>query len=178
MTSEMKQLYDLAVAAEYEGWDALVEQFAGEAAQARYDARGVSTAKLQELHAHFLNASEVWLTTVRQHRTAGAQPNAQMPESIIISVHFTAFPVNLFDPDPEIWATFDDGVEKMLHYQIPGDFSFTESELIGLTEEQAMELLNEGDPGLRLSVSLGNLITKKHGEPNGHTFHELHCSKA
>ncbi len=145
MTPEMKQLYDAAVSADHAWWDALEETFGGEAAPARYDARGVSTARLQELHASFRTATESWLTAVRQHRAASGRPGGPLPEPIIVSVRFTTLPVNIFDAMPEVWAIFDDGEEKMLFSYYPDEISFTESEFVGLTQHQARQLRHERD---------------------------------
>jgi hypothetical protein len=147
MTTEMKQLYDAAVASDHVWWDALEEMFGGEAATARYDARGVSTAVLRELYGNFRMATESWLTAVRLHRANSGHAGGPPPEPIILSVRFTALPVNILEPMPEVWAVFDDGEEKMLFSYYPDEISFTESDFVGLTEQQARRLRHERDVG-------------------------------
>lgn len=145
MTPEMKTFYDAAVAADEAWWEALVEAFGGEAASARYDKRGVSTVQLKRLHSALLAATDSWREVVRQHRTARALAGDSQLAPLIVSVRFTAMPVNAFDPVPEVWATFEDGEEKLLFSYYPDEISFMESEFICLTEEQARRLRHERD---------------------------------
>jgi hypothetical protein len=49
-------------------------------------------------------------------------------------------PQGLFDPMPVVRAKFEDGSEKELFDFFPDEISFTESEFIGLTEEEARSL--------------------------------------
>jgi hypothetical protein len=55
----------------------------------------------------------------------------------IVKVRITELPKKLGDPLPEIWITLSDGVEKLLFRYYPDEISFTERELVGLTEEEA-----------------------------------------
>lgn len=57
----------------------------------------------------------------------------------------TAMPKKLFDPMPEVIATFEDGSEKTLFSFYPDEISFSKSEFIGLTEAQAMDLRRTKD---------------------------------
>ncbi len=68
MTDEMEQLYRTAVGAD-EAWsEALRCQFGGNAGDARYDSRGVSTPELEILHHNFRTANDAWLEAVRRRR--------------------------------------------------------------------------------------------------------------
>jgi hypothetical protein len=58
----------------------------------------------------------------------------------IASVRITRLPKKLGDPLPEVWVTLSDGAEKMLFRYYPDEISFNESELVGLTEEEALLL--------------------------------------
>lgn len=49
-------------------------------------------------------------------------------------------PKGMFDPMPKVKAQFDNGEEKDLFEFFPDELSFTESEFIGLTEEEAHRL--------------------------------------
>lgn len=55
----------------------------------------------------------------------------------IVTARITALPKKLGDPLPEIWVTLSDGTEKLLFSFYPDEISFTETELVGLTEEEA-----------------------------------------
>ena len=46
-------------------------------------------------------------------------------------------PEGMFDPMPEVIATFEDGSTKTLFAFYPDEVSFRASEFIGLTEEEA-----------------------------------------
>ena len=54
-------------------------------------------------------------------------------------------PEGMLDPLPQVKVQFDDGSEKILFEFYPDELSFTENELIGLTEEQAHELRMKKD---------------------------------
>ena len=54
-------------------------------------------------------------------------------------------PEGMFDPMPEIVATFEDGSTKNLFAFYPDEVSFQVSELVGLTEEEAHSLFQQKD---------------------------------
>ena len=56
-------------------------------------------------------------------------------------------PLGMFDPMPEVVATFEDGSRKTLFSFLPDEVSFRESEFIGLTEEEAHSLFQQKDTG-------------------------------
>jgi hypothetical protein len=49
-------------------------------------------------------------------------------------------PAGVFDPMPTVIGTFEDGQVKELFWFYPDELSFTESEFIGLTEQEARAL--------------------------------------
>lgn len=49
------------------------------------------------------------------------------------------------DPLPEVWVTYDDGVEEKLFSYFPDEISFTVSDFIGLRRDQAFELYIKRD---------------------------------
>lgn len=55
----------------------------------------------------------------------------------IVSARITDLPKKIGDPLPEVWATFQDGTEKMLFTYYPDEISFQAQDFIGLTEEEA-----------------------------------------
>ena len=54
-------------------------------------------------------------------------------------------PQGMFDPMPEVIATFENGSTKSLFTFYPDEISFHESEFIGLTEEEAHSLFQQKD---------------------------------
>jgi hypothetical protein len=54
-------------------------------------------------------------------------------------------PLGMFDPMPEVVATFEDGSRKTLFSFLPDEVSFRESEFIDLTEEEAHSLFQQKD---------------------------------
>ena len=54
-------------------------------------------------------------------------------------------PQGMFDPMPEVIATFEDGSSKSLFTFYPDEISFQASEFIGLTEEEAHSILQQKD---------------------------------
>lgn len=51
----------------------------------------------------------------------------------------------MFDPMPEVIATFEDGTTKPLFSFFPDELSFRESEFVGLTEAEAHSLFQKKD---------------------------------
>ena len=54
-------------------------------------------------------------------------------------------PHGMFDPMPEVIATFEDGSSKSLFTFYPDEVSFRASEFIGLTEDEARSLFHRKD---------------------------------
>ena len=54
-------------------------------------------------------------------------------------------PLGMFDPMPEVIASFEDGSRKSLFSFYPDEVSFRASEFIGLTEEEAHSLFQQKD---------------------------------
>jgi hypothetical protein len=54
-------------------------------------------------------------------------------------------PAGMFDPMPEVVATFEDGSTKTLFAFYPDEVSFQSSEFFGLTEEEAHSLFQQKD---------------------------------
>ena len=54
-------------------------------------------------------------------------------------------PEGMFDPMPEVIATFGDGSSKSLFAFYPDEVSFRVSEFVGLTEEGAHSLFQQRD---------------------------------
>jgi len=54
-------------------------------------------------------------------------------------------PEGMFDPMPEVIATFEDGSTKSLFSFYPDELSFRPSEFVGLTEEEAHSLFQQKD---------------------------------
>ena len=54
-------------------------------------------------------------------------------------------PLGMFDPMPEVIATFEDGSKKSLFSFFPDEISFRPSEFVGLTEEEAHSLFQKKD---------------------------------
>jgi hypothetical protein len=65
--------------------------------------------------------------------------------SAIITAMPRPMPQGMFDPMPEVIATFEDGSTKSLFPFYPDEIMFQASEFIGLTEEQAMALRHRKD---------------------------------
>jgi len=58
----------------------------------------------------------------------------------IKSARITAMPKGLFDPMPQVHVTMEDGMEQFLYEYYPDEISFTESEFVGLTLDEARHL--------------------------------------
>jgi len=63
----------------------------------------------------------------------------------IVSAVISAMPRNLFDEMPTVTATFEDGTPKELFSFFPDEISFSPSEFVGLTEEEAHQLRHKKD---------------------------------
>lgn len=58
----------------------------------------------------------------------------------IISARITAMPKSLFDPMPQVYITLENGVEEFLYEYYPDEISFSPSEFVGLTKDEAIHL--------------------------------------
>jgi hypothetical protein len=65
--------------------------------------------------------------------------------SAIITPMPRPMPLGMFDPMPEVIATFEDGSTKSLFSFYPDEVSFRSSEFTGLTEEEAHSLFQQRD---------------------------------
>jgi hypothetical protein len=65
--------------------------------------------------------------------------------SVTITAMPRPMPLGMFDPMPEVIATFEDGSTKTLFSFYPNEVSFLEREFIGLTEEEAHSLFQQKD---------------------------------
>jgi hypothetical protein len=65
--------------------------------------------------------------------------------SAIITQMPRPMPEGMFDPMPEVVATFEDGSTKPLFSFFPDEVSFQQSEFTGLTEEEAHSLFQRKD---------------------------------
>ena len=65
--------------------------------------------------------------------------------SAIITPMPRPMPDGMFDPMPEVIATFEDGSTKTLFSFYPDEISFQASEFIGLTEAEARSLFHRKD---------------------------------
>ena len=65
--------------------------------------------------------------------------------SAIITPMPRSMPEGMFDPMPEVIATFEDGSTKSLFSFYPDEVSFRASEFVGLTEEDAHSLYQRRD---------------------------------
>jgi hypothetical protein len=69
-----------------------------------------------------------------------------MSERTIAACKIGPYPKSFFDLDmPKVAVTFNDGREETLFTFYPDELSFSESEFIGLTREQAMSLRHRKD---------------------------------
>ena len=66
-------------------------------------------------------------------------------KSVIITPMPRPMPEGMFDPMPEVVATFEDGSTKSLFSFYPDEVSFRASEFEGLTEEEAHSLYQRKD---------------------------------
>jgi len=66
-------------------------------------------------------------------------------KSVIITPMPRPMPHGMFDPMPEVIATFEDGSTKTLFSFYPDEVMFRASEFVGLTEEEAHTLFQKKD---------------------------------
>jgi hypothetical protein len=66
-------------------------------------------------------------------------------KNVIITPMPRPMPEGMFDPMPEVLATFEDGSTKTLFSFYPDEVSFQPSEFAGLTEEEAHSLFQRKD---------------------------------
>jgi len=66
-------------------------------------------------------------------------------KSVTITATPRPMPEGMFDPMPEVIATFGDGSTKTLFSFYPDEVSFQPSEFTGLTEEEAHGLFQRKD---------------------------------
>ena len=65
--------------------------------------------------------------------------------SAIITPMPRPMPEGMFDPMPEVVATFEDGSTKSLFSFYPDEILFRASEFVGLTEQEALGLRHRKD---------------------------------
>jgi hypothetical protein len=68
-----------------------------------------------------------------------------MSERTITACKIGPYPKSFFDPMPKVAVTYDDGKEEKLFSFYPDELSFSESEFIGLTRDQAFALRHKKD---------------------------------
>jgi len=68
------------------------------------------------------------------------KPKQNIMSKKIIKAEITAMPKGMFDPMPKVKVEFEDGSKETLFEFYPDEISFSESEFIGLTEEEARNL--------------------------------------
>lgn len=68
-----------------------------------------------------------------------------MNEPKIVRATIGPMPKSVFDAMPSVNAEFDDGTQAELFWFYPDELSFTESEFVGLTRTQALELRHRKD---------------------------------
>lgn len=66
-------------------------------------------------------------------------------KSVTITAMPRPMPEGMFDPMPEVIATFGDGSTKTLFSFHPDEVSFVTHEFTGLTEEEAYDLFQHND---------------------------------
>lgn len=64
---------------------------------------------------------------------------------VIKKARITAQPKSLWDSMPQVYVTLEDGKEEYLFEYYPDEISFTESDFIGLTIQEAFELKRKKD---------------------------------
>lgn len=93
---------------------------------------------------HFLYRT---ITTKSRHLAAIPHPSNPIMKikSAIITPMPRPMPEGMFDPMPEVIATFEDGSTKTLFSYYPDEISFQPNEFTGLTEEEAHSLHHSKD---------------------------------
>ena len=87
----------------------------------------------------------------RDRRCTFPQPRTHMfraldtPDPTITLAVIGPMPRGMFDPNPAVTATFEDGTIQELFTYFPDEISFVEDELVGLTERQAYDLFRKKD---------------------------------
>lgn len=64
---------------------------------------------------------------------------------VIASCKIGPYPTSIWGPLPEVVVTLDDGATKNLFHFYPDELSFQDSEFVGLTVGQAMQLRHDKD---------------------------------
>jgi hypothetical protein len=68
-----------------------------------------------------------------------------MSERTIVACKIGPYPKSFFDPMPAVNVTYSDGIGERLFTFYPDELSFSESEFIGKTRDQAMSLRHRKD---------------------------------
>lgn len=63
----------------------------------------------------------------------------------VISARITAMPEDMFGPMPQVYVTFENGVEEFLFEYYPDEISFTAAEFLGKTKQECHNLKFEKD---------------------------------
>jgi hypothetical protein len=63
----------------------------------------------------------------------------------IVSATISPIPVEVWDPLPEVTATFTDGTVRRLFSYFPDEISFLPQEFVGMTEDEARALKSKKD---------------------------------
>lgn len=77
------------------------------------------------------------------------------PMDHIVKARITTQPKQLGDSLPEVWVTLSDGTQKVLFAYYPDEITLTESDFVGLTEDEA-RLLKFGRDRAYLQVDAQN----------------------
>jgi hypothetical protein len=85
-----------------------------------------------------------WLVTEGHNGTTETPVVKDFDENDIASMP-RPMPEGMFDPMPEVIATFEDDSTKSLFSFFPDEVSFRPSEFVGLTEEEAHSLFQGKD---------------------------------
>jgi hypothetical protein len=79
-----------------------------------------------------------------QQPTITSKPIMKITSAIITPMP-RPMPEGMFDPMPEVVATFENSSSKSLFAFYPNEISFRVSEFVGLTEEEAHRLFQQKD---------------------------------